>query len=349
MREGSPGGWPSVVCQGELLIDLLALGPDQTIDGAMTFRKAPGGAPANVAVGLARLGTPTGFIGKVSSDAFGRFLRTTLEADGVDVRGLVADPDARTPLAFVGLDGAQGRTFIFYHRGMADTILRPEEVDAELIRHARAFHFGSVSLAAEPGRSATLAGARIARDGGCLVSFDPNVRLELWDSPQGARSSILAALPLADVVKVSGDETRLLFGTDDPAEACRAIRAVGPTLAIVTLGPDGSYFQAAGAEGHVPGFAVAAVDPTGAGDAFVACLLSELVAAGATPDIAHDEAALTAAIRFANAGGALAATAYGAIPSLPTRREVQALVDRTGRADAPRFTTRPADVRTGAP
>jgi fructokinase len=326
--EGSPVGWPAVVCQGELLVDLLAVGPDQTIDEATTFQKAPGGAPANVAVGLARLGTRTGFIGKVSSDAFGRFLRTTLEADGVDVRGLVADPDARTPLAFVGLDGARGRSFIFYHRGMADTILRPEEVDAELIGHARAFHFGSVSLSAEPGRSATLTGARIARARGCLVSFDPNVRLELWDSPEEARAAIHAALPMADVAKVSADETQLLFGTDDPADACRAIRAVGPTLAIVTLGPDGSYFQAGDLEGHVPGFAVTAVDPTGAGDAFVACLLSELVAAGATPDIAHDEAALTAAIRFANAGGALATTAYGAIPSLPNRREVQALVDR---------------------
>jgi fructokinase len=349
MSEGSPGGWPSVVCQGELLIDLLALGPDQTIDGATTFLKAPGGAPANVAVGLARLGTPAGFVGKVSSDAFGRFLRTTLEANGVDVRGLVADPDARTPLAFVGLDGARGRSFIFYHRGMADTILRPEEVDAELIGHARAFHFGSVSLAAEPGRSATLAGARIARDGGCLVSFDPNVRLELWDSPEGAHASILAALPLADVVKVSAEETQFLFGTDDPAEACRAIRAVGPTLAIVTLGRGGTYFQAACAEGHVPGFAVAAVDSTGAGDAFVAGLLSELVAVGATSEITSGEAALTAAIRFANAGGALATTAFGAIPSLPTRREVQALVDRTARGDAPRPSTTPADVRTGEP
>jgi fructokinase len=347
--EGSPSGWPAVVCQGELLIDLLAVGVDQTIDGATTFQKAPGGAPANVAVGLARLGTPTGFIGKVSSDAFGRFLRTALEADGVDVRGLVADPDARTPLAFVGSDGARGRSFIFYHRGMADTILRPEEVDAELISHARAFHFGSVSLAAEPGRSATLAGARIARAQGCLVSFDPNVRLELWDTAEEARSAIHGALPLADIVKVSGDETGLLFGTDDPADACRAIRAVGPTLAIVTLGPNGSYFQTAGAEGHVPGFAVTAVDSTGAGDAFVACLLSELVSAAAPAEIAHDELALTAAIRFANAGGALATAAYGAIPSLPIRSEVQALVERAGPADAAGSAATPADLRSGAP
>lgn len=347
MSERSPGSWPSVVCLGELLIDLVAVGPDQTIDGATSFRKAPGGAPANVAVGLARLGMPAGFIGKVSSDAFGRFLRTTLEADGVDVRGLVADPKARTPLAFVGSDGTRRRSWIFYHRGMADTLLQPEEIDAELIRHAQAFHFGSVSLAAEPGRSATLAGARIARDGGCLVSFDPNVRLELWDSPRDAHDTILSALQSADVVKVSGDETQFLFGTDDPSEACRAIRSVGPTLAIVTLGADGSYFQTASAEGHVPGFAVAAVDATGAGDAFVACLLSELVAAGATPDITHDEEALSAAIKFANAGGALATTAYGAIPSLPTRREVQALIDRSARADGPRSTTTAADVQVG--
>lgn len=321
----APSDHPPAVCMGELLIDLVAVGAGATIDDAPTFLRAAGGAPANVAVGLARLGARPAFIGKVSGDAFGRFLRTTLESEGVDVRGLVIDPKARTPLAFVGSDGAGGRTWIFYHRGMADTILRPDEVDRDLILGARVFHFGSVSLAAEPGRSATLGAARLARESGCIVSFDPNVRLELWDSPEEARERVLEAIPLAHVVKVSEDETGFITGVEDPAAACRIIRSAGPTLAVVTLGAGGCYYQSPTGEGRVEGFPVTAVETTGAGDAFVAGLIAAL-AADAAPDAApihHGEDALVAALRRANAAGALATTGYGAIPSLPTRDRLE--------------------------
>jgi fructokinase len=320
-----------VVCLGEVLIDLVAVDPDAAIQTATTFRKAPGGAPANVAVGVARLGIPSGFIGKVSDDAFGQFLRATLEREGVDVRSVVVDPTARTPLAFVGAAPGGGRAWIFYHRGLADTTLRWDELDSDLIDGAEVFHFGSVTLAAEPGRSTTLAAARVARDHGRLVSFDPNVRLELWDDGDDALRSIREAMPLADVLKVSSDEIAFLTGFDDPARAASRLRSAGPRLVVVTLGAAGTYIQLGSFEDHVSTPRVAAVDPTGAGDAFVAALLSRLLELPGLVE-GRDPASLIEAVRFANAAGALATTQLGAIPSLPTAAAVKALLEReTGR------------------
>jgi fructokinase len=316
---------PAVVCLGELLFDFVALEDSPRLEQATTFHRAPGGAPANVAVALTRLGTRSSFVGKIGGDAFGRSLRQTLAAEGVDLRGLVEDGAARTPLAFVGSDGQGGRSFVFYHDGMADTLLRPDEVNRDLIGGARVFHFGSVTLAAEPSASATLAAARCARESGCLVSFDPNVRLELWDSPERALECILNALHMVDVVKVSSDELEFLTGTSDPVQACCRLREPGPTLAVVTLGADGCYYDASTHAGHVPGVRVKAVDSLGAGDAFVAGLLAGISAQGGSAVIA-DRDALIPALSFANAVGAITTTQYGAIPALPTRAQVERLL-----------------------
>ena len=322
---------PTVVCLGEVLVDFVALEDSLPLEQATTFHRAAGGAPANVAVALARLGTHSSFMGKVGGDAFGRSLRRILAEQGVDLSGLVEDSAARTPLAFVGSDGLGGRSFVFYHDGMADTLLRPDEINRDLIAQARVFHFGSVTLAAEPSAAATLAAARWARASGCLVSFDPNVRLELWDSPRRALESILNALQMVDVVKVSSDELEFLTGTSDPAQACRLLREHGPALAVVTLGAEGSYFDALTCAGHVPGVRVEAVDSLGAGDAFVAGLLAGISAqTGAA--VCDDQESLIRMLSFANAVGAITTTRYGAIPALPTRAQVEHLLERGARA-----------------
>ena len=315
-------GWPRVVCLGEVLVDFVALDADVPVEVARTFRRAPGGAPANVAVALSRLDTTAAFLGKVGDDAFGRSLRQTLSAEGVDVRGLVEDPTARTALAFVGSDRSGGRTFVFYHAGMADTLLRPDEIDRELIAHAAIFHFGSVTLASAPSADATLSAAQFARQHGCLVSFDPNVRLELWDSPLRAHKAIVDGLRLSDVVKLSSDELEFVTGTTDPRQASARLRVHGPKMVVLTLGSDGCYFSMERASGRVPGVPVDVVDTLGAGDAFVAGLLAGL-AAESPVQLMADESAMYEALRFANAVGALTTTQYGAIPALPRRAQVE--------------------------
>jgi len=319
-----------IVCLGEVLIDLVAADPGATVEESTVFRKAAGGAPANVAVGLARLRLHAAFIGKLAEDPFGKFLRITLESEGVDTSGLVTDQAARTPLAFVGAGMSKERGFVFYHRGMADTTLRTEELDRELIARARIFHFGSVTLVAEPGRTATIEAALLARGRGALVSFDPNIRLELWDRPQDAHDGILAVLPLANLVKMSLDEVLWFTGEDDLEAGARRLREYGPTVIAVTLGAEGAYFQTAAADGYVPGFKVASIDATGAGDAFVAALLAELDKKADPKAALDDPVALRAALFVANAAGAIATTEYGVIPSLPRREAIDALVnDRT--------------------
>jgi len=325
VNQPNGSGWPEVVCLGEVLTDFVALDSAVPLQQATNFHRAAGGAPANVAAALARLGIHVAFIGKVGGDAFALSLRETLATVGVDVRGLLEAPTARSALAFVGSDGHGGREFVFYHQGMADTLLRPEEVDRDLIANAGIFHFGSVTLAAEPSRTATAAAARWAREHGCLVSFDPNVRLEVWDSPRQALDSMIEMLSIVDVVKVSSDELTFLTDTSDASAACRVLRAHGPTVAIVTQGGGGCYYQTVTASGHVAGIPVESVDSLGAGDAFVAGLLAGL-SAHRDRTAASDEALLVPALRFANAVGAITTTQYGAIPALPTRAQVETLL-----------------------
>ncbi len=338
MSAADAAGGPAVVSLGEVLVDFVALDNALPLDEATAFHRAPGGAPANVAVALARLGIPASFLGKIGGDAFGRSLRQTLEREGVDLRGLVEDPTARTALAFVGSDGHDGRRFVFYDAGMAHTLLRPEDLNRELIAQAAVFHFGSVTLAAEPSRQATLTAVRYAREHGCLVSFDPNVRLEVWESPGRALDSIVEAMKLADVVKVSGDELTFLTATSDVAEACHRLREHGPALVVVTLGADGCLYESIASRGHVPSVPVEIVDTLGAGDAFVAGLLASLARQGA--GMIGDEQALCSALRFANGVAAITTTRYGAIPALPTRTQVEQLLDQSHSATS----STPADA-----
>jgi fructokinase len=312
-----------IVCLGEALIDFVADVTGVSIEDCPGFRKAAGGAPANVAAGVARLGGASAFVGKVGDDPFGRFLQRTLAELGVDTSSMRFDPEARTGLAFVSLLPGGERDFTFYRHPSADMRLRPEELPEDLLAGARIFHFGSISLIAEPARSATLAAAAAARSSGCLVSFDPNLRPPLWPSLGAARAAILEAMPLADLVKVSAEEAEFLAG--EPVSAAAAqILAMGPRLACVTHGAEGSECFSTSRRVSAPGFRVDAVDSTGAGDGFVAGLLVWLDENAASLDLAEEQ--LGAASRFANAVGALACTRKGAIPALPRREAVDRLL-----------------------
>lgn len=320
----------NVVCLGELLIDFISLESEVSLEQAPAFKKAPGGAPANVAVGLARLGHAVGFIGKVGDESFGHFLANVLQEHGVDISGLSFDSETRTMLAFVSLTGEGERDFMFYRHPSADMRLTPEDIPEDLIQQSAIFHYGSISLISEPCRSATYHALDIARESGVLISYDPNLRLGLWVNEQQAKQEILAGMRSADLVKVNDDELEFLTGTRKLEDGAKHLLRFGPKLIVITLGGEGSFFKTNTVSGYVPGNAVKAVDTTGAGDGFVAGLLSGLLAYS-EPGKAYvfpGKAELEACCRVANAVGALATTKRGAIPALPTRDQVDELLHK---------------------
>ena len=306
-----------VVCFGELLIDFVALESGVQVGDASGFQKAPGGAPANVAVALARLGVPSAFLGQVGDDPFGHYLAGVLQSDEIDVSGLRFSNEARTALAFVSLAEHGERSFMFYRHPSADMLMRPEDVDTAQIDQASVFHFGSITLIGEPSRSATLHAARHAQSAGVLVSYDPNLRLPLWSSVDAAREGMLIGFEYANIVKISDEEVQFLTGSDDVSSLWHA----ATQLIVVTHGKDGcTAYWRDGTGVSAPSYDVMPVDTTGAGDGFVAGLLAGILEQGTSTD------AIASILPFANAVGALATTQRGAIPSFPSRNEAEQLM-----------------------
>lgn len=316
---------PTVISHGELLIDFVSTVNGMSLVEAPSFLKAPGGAPANVAVGLARLGVLAGFMGQVGDDAFGHFLTQTLRENSVDVTALRFSREARTMLAFVSLRVDGERDFMFYRHPSADILYRPEDVDEAYVRSAQAFHFGTISLISEPARSATLHAVKIAREAGLLISFDPNLRLNLWPDAKAARDAMRLGWLLAHVIKVSEDELAFVGETADLTEAACKLWHTDLRILIVTRGKAGCRYVTSAFSGEVPGFNVTVTDTTGAGDGFVAGLLKGLLA---QPNAHTDENRVRAICRYANAVGALATTRRGAIPALPTVEQVEDFLSR---------------------
>lgn len=308
-----------VVVLGEALVDFISLQPGAALIDASRFARAAGGAPANVAVGVARLGGRAGFVGKVGADVFGRFLARTLGEEGVDILHLLSEPSARTALAFVALRQDGETDFTFFGHPSADMLLEPKDIDPAYLATAKVLHIGSISLSDEPARSATLYALQLARDLGLWVSYDPNLRLPLWPDPESAREGILAGWKYADIAKLSLAEARFLSRHSEPRQAADVLWGHGLRCLVITLGPEGCFYRTDSAEGFVPGHAVRAVDTTGAGDGFAAGLLTQLVES----DFQLDTPWLLQSLRFANAVAALTTTRRGAIAALPRRSRVE--------------------------
>ena len=312
---------PKALCIGELLIDFVSTTPDVTLAEAPGFVKAPGGAPANVAVGLAKLGVDAGFIGKVGADAFGDFLRETLQQNSVNTDYLISGEGSRTTLAFVATRSDGMKDITFYRHPGADIQLSPNEINIDYVQSAELFHYGSVSLSHLPSREATLHAIQSARAGGARLSYDPNLRLMLWDNATDAKRWIWQAMPYADVVKISEEEWEFVTGDADLEQGIKRILGLGVKLLVVTLGERGCYYTNGFAEGFVDGFIVNVVDTLGAGDAFVAAMLTQLRQYMDLTALEKDQ--LDPIMRYANAAGALATQKVGVIPALPTSADIE--------------------------
>lgn len=312
-----------VLCFGDLLVDFVPTESGVSFADLPSFKPAAGGAAANVAVGLVRLGVSSAFMGKVGDEPFGHLLADILRREGVDVAPIRFDKRARTALAFVTLTPEGERDFLFYRHPSADMLFRPEELDLPAIRAAKIFHFDSISLAAPQSRATALFAADEAAKSGKLISYDLNLRLDLWDSEAEARSGVAEGLKRAAIVKLSDSELSFMAGGDSPQHFRSQLWHSGLKLAVLSLGERGCIAITERSEIAVPSIPVKAVDTTGAGDGFVAGLLSGIAN---NPKVLDDDHALTELCRFANAVGAMTTTARGAIPSLPTTRQVEALL-----------------------
>lgn len=311
-----------VTALGELLIDFACTGTGA--EGYPTMAAHPGGAPANFLAALSKFGARTALLGKVGNDAFGKMLTATLHRAGIETRGLIADADVFTTLAFVTFDDRGDRSFSFSRKPGADTCLHFEELDLSLIDECRVFHFGSLSLTDEPARSATVRAAAYARARGKLITYDPNLRRPLWKDLKLCREQLLWGLGQADVVKISDEEAAFLFGLGVQESAAHILERFGAKLVFVTCGAEGCYFRNAIAQGWVPALSgIQAVDTTGAGDIFGGSALWMLLQSGKAPDMLNENE-LRQIVRFACTSAGLSTTRSGGISSVPSYEEVQA-------------------------
>ncbi|MCR5826576.1 MAG: carbohydrate kinase [Oscillospiraceae bacterium] len=313
-----------VAALGELLIDFTQNGRSE--QGNLIFEANPGGAPANVLAMLRKLGHSCVFLGKVGADAFGDLLEDTLHSAGIDSRGLRRDTAAHTTLAVVQTFANGDRDFSFYRRPGADVDLSADELDEDALRNCRIFHFGSLSLTDEPVRSATHRAIALAREGGALISYDPNLRRPLWQSDEQAKEQITWGFSQCDVLKIADNEIEYMFGTTDFDRGAALLQAQFPNIRLIniTAGADGSHAYYRDSRVYEPGCRLGGViETTGAGDTFCASVLHFVLCNGLDN---LTEQQLHAMLRFANAAAYIVTTRRGAIRSMPEPAEVEAVL-----------------------
>ncbi len=306
-----------VISLGEALIDFIP-----TDETNATYHKSPGGAPANVSVGIAKLGGKSTFLGKVGDDVLGRFLEKTLQTYSVYTNQMQFTKDIRTGVVFVTNTENGERSFDFYIDPSADRFLEVEEInETDFLQH-KVLHFGSISLISNPAKNTTIHAVRLARENGMLVSYDPNLRLALWESEQTARDTIISMIGQTDILKLSEEELEFITGETEVSEGVSKLTTYNVPLIIVTLGANGCYICTSNGSQHVPAMKVKTVDTTGAGDAFVSGILYKLSNyLGDLKSLSLEDAVKMA--QFASVSGALAASTKGAMTALPTIPEVQ--------------------------
>ena len=311
-----------VIALGELLVDFTMNG--QSEQGNNMFEACPGGAPCNVLALLNKMGKETAFLGKVGKDQFGTLLKDTITDAGIDASNLVIDDKVNTTLAFVHTFPDGDREFSFYRNPGADMMLTEEEVDPAFIAQTKIFHFGTLSMTHDGVRAATKKAVRAAKDAGCLVSFDPNLRPPLWSSLDLAKEQMEYGFGVCDILKISDNEIQFVSGKEDYDEGITYLQEkYNIPMILLTMGKDGSRAYYKGVRVERPGFTVKAIETTGAGDTFCGSSLNYIVEHG-FDDLTEDQ--LGELLTFANAAAAIVTTKKGAIRSMPEREEVEALI-----------------------
>ena len=312
-----------VTTLGELLIDFTENGSSS--QGNPLLEANPGGAVCNVLAMLEKLGKKTAYIGKVGQDMFGTQLKEAVEEVGIDTRNLIMDPVYHTTLAFVHTYPDGDRDFSFYRDPGADMMLTKEEVSEELIRDSRIFHFGTLSSTHPGVREATRYAIDVAKDAGCIITFDPNLRPPLWKSLEDARAEIEYGMSKCDVLKISDNEVEFMCGTTDYDKGAAMIQEkYNIPLILITMGKDGSraYYKDMIVEA-APFLQENTIETTGAGDTFCASTLNYVLDHG-LENLTEEN--LKELLTFANAAASLITTRKGALRVMPTREEVEEFI-----------------------
>jgi len=312
-----------VVALGELLIDFTVNGVSR--QGNKLFEANPGGAPCNVLSMLHNLGKKTSFIGKVGKDRFGFLLKTTLEEIGIGTDNLVMDNEVNTTLAFVHSAPDGDRSFSFYRKPGADMMLNEFEIKEELIKKAKIFHFGTLSMTDEVVKKATEKALEIAKDNDLLISFDPNLRPPLWKSLDEAKVRIQYGLSKCNILKISDEELEFVTGGKSVEEGVQNLQEnYNIKLILVTMGKFGSkaFYEGMSVEKKSI-LQKDTIDTTGAGDTFCGCILNYILEYGLE---GLTESALGDMLTFANAAASIITTRRGAIRSMPTKEEILNLI-----------------------
>lgn len=320
----------SLYAIGEVLIDFIPSQKGRALKDVTSFERVPGGAPANVAAAVAKLGGSSHMISQVGEDAFGDFLIDQLNNAGVNTDKISRTKKANTALAFVSLREDGERDFSFYRNPSADLLYSEDKIAAEWFGEKDILHFCSVDLIESPMKQAHKKAISAAQKNGSLISFDPNVRLPLWDSPEACRNTILDFIPEADIVKISDEELSFITGIENEEMAIASLFKGRVQALIYTKGSEGAVLFMKKSSVSAPGISVKVEDTTGAGDAFIGAFLFQLLQDGVTPVLLeeycmeHGEELL----QFANTAGALTAAGKGAISSLPDKSAISVLLNK---------------------
>ena len=314
-----------VVAIGELLIDFVPQQRGCALDEVVQFERVAGGAPANVATAVARLGGRAQMISQVGEDAFGTHILKTLHANGVNISTVFRTGRANTALAFVSLDKNGNREFSFYRNPGADMLLTAQEVDEELIRDSRIFHFGTLSMTHDGVREATKRAIAVAKESGAVISFDPNLRPPLWNSLEDAKVQVAYGLGQCDVLKISDNEIQWFTGEEDfDAGIAKLRKEYDIPLILLSMGRDGSraYYKDLKVEA-APFLQESTIETTGAGDTFGGSCLHYILKYG-LDDL--DESRLKEMLTFANAAASIVTTRKGALRVMPEIEEVESFI-----------------------
>lgn len=309
-----------VVALGELLVDFINNGVSE--QGNNTFEASPGGAPCNVLAMLSKLGKKCAFIGKVGEDIFGIKLKKELEELGICTGNLKTDKNVRTTLAFVENDAMGDRSFSFYRNPGADIMLTEDEVDEELIKSAKIFHFGTLSMTHEPIKSATKKALRIAKESGCIITFDPNLREMLWESEDDAKEAFDFGMKYCDILKISDNELVWFTGEEDYDTGIEMLRnKYKIPLVLLSMGGGGSRAYSGNVFAEESAFLQEnTVDTTGAGDTFMGCVINYILENGMEKLTTKN---LSEMLVFANAAASVITTRKGALKAMPEKDEIE--------------------------